>query len=160
MTTMLFLPVLLAGAQGADRLPPAKPVPYEQTDISPVLAPVNALFAALAKGDGAAVLAQVYPDGRVTAVGGGPDGATTVRQQSWTQYAERVAPERAFVETISDPAVEVDGDVAMVWAPFTVKIAGKVERCGYDLFDLVREKGAWKIMNITFSWRTTGCPAQ
>ena len=77
---------------------------------------------------------------------------------SWTEFAQRVTPEARFQESISDPAIEIDGDAAMVWAPFVVRVAGKVSNCGVDHFDLVRENGAWKVMNLTFSSRTTGCP--
>jgi hypothetical protein len=48
----------------------------------------------------------------------------------------------------------------MVWAPFVVRIGGKVYNCGIDHFDMVREGGTWKTMNLTFSSRITGCPAQ
>jgi hypothetical protein len=125
-----------------------------------VLAPVNALFAAFEAGDAAAVLRQVYPDGRVTASGPRADGGSSLRQLSWTQFAERVRPESAFQERISDPAIHIDGDIAMVWAPFVVRVGGRVSNCGVDHFDLVRENGAWKVMNLTFSSRTAGCPAQ
>ena len=50
--------------------------------------------------------------------------------------------------------------VVLVWAPFVVRRGGKVGNCGVDHFDLVREKDSWKIMNLTFSSRLTGCPAQ
>ncbi|MFM9587589.1 nuclear transport factor 2 family protein, partial [Streptomyces caniscabiei] len=74
-----------------------------------------------------------------------------VRQMSWTQFAQRVTPDARFQERISDPAVEIDGDVAMVWAPFVVRVNGKVSNCGVDHFDLVRENGIWKVMNLSFS---------
>lgn len=125
-----------------------------------VLVPVNALFAAFEAGNAAAMLRQVYPDGRVTASGLRGDGASSLRQQSWTQFAARIRPESAFQERIYDPMVLVDGDIALVWAPFVVRVGGTVANCGYDHFDLVRENGAWKVMNLTFSSRTTGCPAQ
>jgi len=79
---------------------------------------------------------------------------------SWTQFAQRVTPNSRFSESISDPAIKVDGDVAMVWAPFVVRVNGKVANCGIDHFDLTRENGAWKVMNLTFSSRTTECPAE
>lgn len=123
-----------------------------------VLAPIHALFAALEAGDAAAMLRLVYPDGRVNASGTRADGASNLRQQSWTQFAARVTPERAFQERIADAKVEIDGDIAMVWAPFVVRVGGKVSNCGIDHFDLVREHGIWKVMNLTFSSRTTGCP--
>ena len=156
---MLIALTLLAAAQGGGRLPPANPVPYQDDQAAAVLAPINALFAAFEAGDAAAMLRLVYADGRVTASGLRGDGATALRQQSWSQFAARVTPDKVFQERISDPAIEVDGDIAMVWAPFVVRIGGKVANCGYDHFDLVRENGAWKIMNLTFSSRTTGCPA-
>ena len=153
---MLTLLALLTAAQG---LPPATALPPPEGDAAAILAPINAAFAAFEAGDAPALLRNVYPDGRVTATG---TRATSsgLRQQSWTEFAQRLQPGSGFQERISDPAIEIDGDVAMVWAPFVVRVGGKVSNCGYDHFDLVRDNGTWKIMNLTFSSRTTGCPVQ
>jgi len=136
------------------------PEPATAPDRTAVMAPLNALFAAFEAGDATAMLAQVYPDGRVTASGTRDDGASNLRQMSWTQFAGRVRPDSAFQERISDPTVAIDGDIAMVWAPFVVRVGGRVVNCGYDHFDLVRENGAWKVMNLTFSSRAAGCPTE
>ncbi len=154
MIAFLFLAQLSSG-----QLPPAQPIPPPDFETANVLAPIQQLFGAFAAGDSAAMLRLVHPGGRVTATGQRANGSG-IRSQSWTEFAQRVTPASRFSETISDPAIEVDGDVAMVWAPFVVRIDGKVANCGYDLFDLVRDKGAWKIMNLTFSSRTTDCPSQ
>ena len=153
----IFISMLLAVS--AQALPPATAVPPPETDTAAVLAPVNAVFAAFEAGDAPAMLRQVYPDGRVTATGSRAS-SSGLRQQSWSQFAERVKPGEGFQERISDPAIEIDGDVAMVWAPFVVRVGGKVSNCGYDHFDLVRDNGTWKIMNLTFSSRITDCPEQ
>lgn len=137
------------------KLPPANPLPYEDTDATAVLAPINALFAAFEAGDGAAVLRHVYPDGRVTMAEQGK-----VRHGNWSEFASGLKPGDGFKERITNPAIEIDGDVAMVWAPFTVWVNGKLNNCGYDHFDLIRENGTWKVLNLTFSSRTTGCEAQ
>jgi hypothetical protein len=153
---VLTLLALLTAAQG---LPPAAALPPPEGDAAAILAPINAAFAAFEAGDAPALLRNVYPDGRVTATG---TRATSsgLRQQSWTEFAQRLQPGSGFQERISDPAIEIDGDVAMVWAPFVVRVGGKISNCGYDHFDLVRDNGTWKIMNLTFSSRTTGCPVQ
>jgi len=156
---MLSILLALAVQSASGKLPPAQILPYEDENASAVLAPVQALFAALSAGDSAGVLRVSYPDGRVTANVVLPSGSG-LRQESFAQFAARLKPGAGFDESISDPAVEVDGDIAMVWAPFVVRSGGKVGNCGVDHVDLVREKGAWKIMNITFSSRTTGCPAE
>ncbi len=150
----MLLALLLAAAA------PTAAQPTGEADAAAVLVPVNALFAAFEAGDPAAMLRQVYPDGRVTASGLRADGAANLRQLSWAQFAGRIGPDSRFQERISDPTVRIDGDIALVWAAFVVRVAGRVSNCGYDHFDLVRENGGWKVMNLTFSSRTTGCPAQ
>jgi len=153
-----MLPILLALAAqtSSTRLPPAEALPPPTGDEQAVLAPVEGLLAALRNGDSAAIMRWVYPEGRVTATGT-RSTSSGLRQESWGQFAARVSPAGAFDETVSDAVVEVDGDVALVWAPFVVRIGGKVANCGFDHFDLVRDNGAWKVMNLTFSSRVTGC---
>jgi hypothetical protein len=156
---MISIFLALAAQSVSNTLPPAQALPPPSSDEQAVLAPVNALLASFSAGDSAAMLRWVYPEGRVTATGTRASGSG-LRQQSWTAFALHITPDATFQETISDPAVEVDGDAAMVWAPFVVRVGGKVSNCGFDHFDLVRDNGAWKVMNLTFSSRITGCPAQ
>jgi len=153
------LPILILAAAAAQGLPPATALPPPNGDVAAVLVPIDSAFAAFEAGDAAALLRHVYPDGRVTATG---TRATSsgLRQQNWTEFSQHLQPGSGFQERISDPAIEIDGDVAMVWAPFVVRVGGKISNCGYDHFDLVRDNGTWKIMNLTFSSRTTDCPSQ
>ena len=155
----MILSLLLAAQADPNRLPPAQPIPPPDFETANVLGPIQQLFGTFEAGDSAAMLRLVHPDGRVTATGA---RATTsgLRQMSWTEFATHVTPATRFQERISDPAVEIDGDIAMVWAPFVVRVGGKVANCGVDHFDLVRDNGSWKVMNLTFSSRTTGCPAE
>jgi hypothetical protein len=150
---------MLVAAAVAQKLPPAQPIAPPDFASAAALAPIQQLLASFEAGDSAAMLRVIYPAGRVTATG---TRATSsgLRQMSWTEFAERVKPNSRFTETISDPAIEIDGDIAMVWAPFIVRIDGKVSNCGFDHFDLVRENGVWKVMNLTFSSRVTNCPAE
>ena len=156
----MFSPLLALAAQtSSGKLPPAQALPPPIGEEQTVLASVNAVLASFSAGDSAAMLRWVYPDGRVTATGTRA-GSKGLRQQSWTEFAARVTRGGRFEETISDPAIEIDGDAAMVWAPFVVRVDGKVSNCGVDHFDLVRDNGSWKVMNLTFSSRVDGCPAQ
>ncbi|MGP7796900.1 nuclear transport factor 2 family protein [Sphingomonas sp. CLY1604] len=162
MMPAVSLPLLLA-LQSADTLPPANPLPYADPDAVAVMAPVNALLAALERNDGAAVLAATLPEGTVTVARTAPDGTPQRRTQRWADFAATLRPDAARAsERLGEPAIEVDGDVAMVWASYTVTVDGKPSHCGYNLFDLVRGPagaGGWRILNVTYSHRTTGCPA-
>src|SRR3982750_479348 len=120
-TSMLILLLAVAAASPETRLPPAQALPPPAAEEQAVLAPINQLFAAFSAGDSTGVLRVVYPDGRVTAVGTLRSG-NGLRQESWTQFAARLKPGEGFQESISDPAIEKDGDIAMVWAPFVVRV--------------------------------------
>jgi hypothetical protein len=141
-------------------LPPANPVPYADPDVANVMAPVNAFFAGLSARDAGAMLATTLPEGGATAAVEKPEGGDTVRHMSWADFAANIKPgPEHYQETLTDPAIEVDGDIAMVWSPYVFTIDGKLHHCGTDHFDLVRENGGWKILNVTWSQRTTGCDA-
>lgn len=138
-------------------------LPMQDGDEAAVMAPINAWFAGIDTADAAAIRAQLRVDG-----GGGAtvaavraDGTRTVRHMSWDQYLATVkSGEHRYHERFTgQPAVEVDGDIAMVWGDFTLSVDGKVATCGVDHFDLVRENGRWQVQNVTWSQRTTDCPA-
>jgi hypothetical protein len=154
-----MITLLTALALSAQPLPQGERLPPPDFGDKAIAATVNALLATLETGDAPALLKLVYPEGRVTGSGTFPGGATGLRSRSFTEYAARMVPGSGFVERITNPVIEQDGDVAMVWAPFTIVMGGKLVSCGYDHFDLVRENGAWKVMNLTFSSRTEGCGA-
>jgi len=116
-----------------------------------ILATINALFAAMEAGDGPALLKHARPDGRVTGVIPQPNGTTTPQGRSFAEYASRMIPGKGFVERITRPAIAIDADIAMVWAPFTIMSDGKLTRCGIDHFDLIREAGTWKVANLTYT---------
>jgi hypothetical protein len=158
---MTMIPALLLLAlQSADRLPPANPLPYADPAAAAVMAPIDAMFRGLAAHDGAAILAQVRPEGGATVVVETAQGARSVRHMTWTAFAAGVKPGPDRIEEkLTDAAIEVDGDIAMVWGPYVFTVNGKLHHCGVNHFDLIREGGAWKVLNVTWSQRTTGCPA-
>ena len=100
----------------------------------------------------------VREDGNLIIAIEGEDGKRRIVRRPMTEFITgmKPGPER-YEERLYDPAIEVDGDVAFVWGRYNFYIDGKLHHCGYDLFDMVREGGAWKIANISYSSRTKGC---
>lgn len=154
---MIGFALLVALQAVSDRLPPANPLPLAGTEEGAVMAPISALFAGLAARDANAILAQLRPEGGGTVVNENADGTRRVRHLSWAEYAAGIkpGPER-YQERLTDPAIEIDGDIAMVWSPYVFTIDGQPHHCGVDHFDLVREAGTWKVLNITWSQRDCG----
>jgi hypothetical protein len=158
---MLAMLLALAAQAGSNRLPPAGPIPAPGTEEAAVMQPINSLFAGIAAHDAAAINALLVPNGGATVVTEGPNGSRTVQRRTWAELIERVrsSPDR-MEERLTDPAIESDGNVAMVWGNFVFLVNGKVDHCGVDHFSLVRDGTVWKIADASWSNRTAGCPAQ
>src|SRR6478736_9395448 len=112
MLRMLAVSILVLSA----RVPPgpAAGSPVAQgPDEKAVLATIDALFASFEGGDSAAMLRQVYPDGRVTASGRRGDGASNLRPQSWGMFAERITPKRRSKRGTANPTVKFDNELPL-----------------------------------------------
>ncbi len=156
----MILPLLLLAAQ----ITPVQPIvkgtalPPPASEEAGVMVPVNGLLAGIAARDGQAMAKYLRPDGNATVATEKPDGTRTVTHISAADLLARFTPgPEKYDERLTDPAIEIDGDIAMVWSPYTFAIDGKVHHCGVDHFSLVREAGSWKIANLSWSSRTTGC---
>ncbi len=161
---MSLIFALALAAQMSSQTTPVQPIvkgtglPPPGTEEAQVMAPVNALLAGIAARDAAAIGQALRSDATATAVAEQADGTRKITHSSREQLLARFAPgPERYDERLSDTAVEIDGDIAMVWSPYTFRIDGKLHHCGYDHFDLVREGGSWKIQNLTWSSRTMGC---
>ena len=155
---MSLILALLAQITPMQPMPKGTGLPPPTSEEGAVMAPINATFAALAARDSAAILVPLRPDASLIAANELPDGTRRIRHMTAAEFAAGVKPgPEKYEERISDPAIEIDGDIAMVWAPYDFLIDGKVHHCGIDHFGLVREAGSWKISSISWTYRTTGC---
>jgi hypothetical protein len=130
--------------------------PADTPDEQAVLAPVQAMFDGMAKRDAAAIRKPTLPNGVMVLM---RDGKPT--QMTFEDFATRVGKPgtKHIEERIHDPLVRVDNDLAVVWAPFDFLVDGKVEHCGTDLFNLVRQNGQWLIASIADTSRND-CPGK
>jgi Putative lumazine-binding len=144
----LHLILLAAGVTAAGFL--AAPLLAATPEEQAVLAPVEAMFDGMAKRDADAIKAPLLPGGTMVLM---RDGKPT--QMTFDAFADRVGrPGTSHIEErIHDPLVRIDNDLAMVWAPFEFLVDGKVDHCGTDLFNLVRQDGKWLIASVADTGR-------
>ncbi|WP_159760111.1 hypothetical protein [Sphingomonas sp. 8AM] len=153
----MILLMLLAQTTPVAPIVKGTALPPSGTEEAQVMVPVDALLRAIETNDRAAALAATLPEGTITATRTAPDGAPQRRTLRWAEWAAQLTPEQGLVEKQGVPAIEIDDNAAMVWAPYTVTVSGKPVQCGYNLFDVVRGATGWKILNVTYSARTEGC---
>jgi uncharacterized protein YecT (DUF1311 family) len=120
---------------------------------SGVLQAADALFQAMEEKDTAALDSLLHPRAQIVAVSERGVGVRTA--QEWIPTVAR-NPE-ALRERMWDARVDFDGDLATLWAPYVFHRNDRFSHCGYDAFQFVREGGAWKLISVAFTARTTGC---
>jgi hypothetical protein len=122
-------------------------------DEKAVLAPVQAFFDGMARYDSAAIRATVQPEGSVALLRKGK-----VVRMTLGEFADHMKPAKDRIEErIYDPLVRVDGDLAIVWAPYDFLVNGQVKHCGTDAVNLTRVDGRWLITGIADNSRDE-CP--
>jgi hypothetical protein len=148
------LVLFLTGATAAGLL--INPLHAASLEEQAVLAPVHAMFDGMTKRDAAAIKEPLLPGGTMVLMRDGKPA-----QMTFEAFADRVGrPGTSHIEErIHDPLVRIDNDLAMVWAPFEFLVDGKVDHCGTDLFNLVRQDGKWLIASIADTGRKV-CPAK
>ncbi|QIG80707.1 nuclear transport factor 2 family protein [Stakelama tenebrarum] len=156
----LLLPLLLLATPAFAQdngLPPAQ-VAAPANDIQAVLAPVDAVFAGLAAHDPEQIRPHILDGATITIAESLPDGSHAVHRLTFADWLGRLEGATGnFLERMPNPAVEIDGDIAMVWGFYTFHLNGQFSHCGVDHFSLVRQDGEWKIADLTYSTRRTDC---
>jgi len=131
-----------------------------QADRRAVLSTLDAFFRGMRTKDSTLMLANIDTLTRFTLLRPSPAGARVVVLRATDFIRAVMAPDQAaYDEPIRRPIVNIDADLATVWAEYQVRREGRVTHCGYDAFQLARLGGKWKILNVSDTYRTTGCGA-
>ena len=123
----------------------------KESDRNSAIAVTDKLFEAMRTRDAEAIRALFMPEGQLVAIdkprtGTGPSTTRVFTPESFAKLiAEAKAPE--FVEKMSRFNVQVFGDMALVYGPYTFHVGDKFSHCGINSFHLVRTPDGWKIAN-------------
>jgi len=121
-----------------------------QNDETAVKQVVNNLFESMKKGDTALIRKQFYSAPLLQTVVKNRDGKTTVITEPLDSFLVAIGHphQEVYDERISFDLVRIDADLAMVWAPYKFYIGERMNHCGVDVFQLVREDNQWKILYL------------
>ncbi|MEZ4415701.1 MAG: LamG-like jellyroll fold domain-containing protein [Gemmatimonadota bacterium] len=108
-------------------------------------------FQAMAARDTVQLAALSHPGLTLVATVPGPDSSTvrvSTRAQFFTQIANAA---RVPIERMWDPEVRVRHDIATIWTPYDLHWDDTYSHCGIDTFQLVRERGRWRVLTILYT---------
>lgn len=122
-----------------------------------VLDALHRFLTTMTAGDVAGSRATLAPGSRFYSLRESPQGPVVAVSTDEEYLRDLGAATQPWVERIWSPRVQVEGDVASVWAPYDFHIGGSFSHCGDDAFTLMRQGGTWRITSVTYTVRTTGC---
>jgi hypothetical protein len=124
---------------------------------SEVRAVVNALFDGMRKVDSGMVRPLFHAKARMITVD--PRNPAVRIEESVEGFIRQIGSPRTevFDEQLSNVRVLIDGSLASVWADYKFFIGTRLNHCGVDHFLLVKESGAWKIIEVADTRRRENC---
>ncbi|KAF4953481.1 hypothetical protein FSARC_12372 [Fusarium sarcochroum] len=120
------------------------PSPEKESEVTPdIMEPINALLDDFSHPDWDKLKQWFLPGAGVTLYRPPAEPASMTMEQSIVRLQDMVKAGVAIQEKIHDVQVRKHGDLAMVWAPFVVKINGVPRHEGTNLFTLLMKDGKW-----------------
>ena len=137
----------------------AAPLHAQATARDSVLATIQTFLDGMRAKDTVAMRSVVDSMTRMTLLRPTQTGGIRVVAVSAEQFVRMASnPNQPGIdEPIRNPVVQIDGPLASVWTEYQVRREGRVSHCGFDAFHLARLDGKWKILNVSDTFRTTGC---
>jgi hypothetical protein len=124
-----------------------------------ILAVIDRFMHAIGTND-AAVLAEIRIEGGSTITSrrdpAGGEAPLVTRRVFTPSTTSRPATNK---ERYWDPVVHVRGGIAVVWTPYEYWSGDKSSHCGIDVFDMMKDKGVWKIANAMWTIEPDACAA-
>ena len=118
-----------------------------------VTAGVDAFFDALRSDDKTALAGTLDPNGMIYIHNRMEDGNWRVQHRTAADHLENwLNSPTGLDEIMVYEHVLVDGDMALVWGPYSFHASDTVVHCGINSMSMVRTgDGSWKVGNVNFT---------
>jgi ketosteroid isomerase-like protein len=130
-----------------------------QTTEDSVKGVIKQLFDAMKNSD-AKMIENAFADSAILqSVGTNKEGKIEIENERIDEFAKFISglKKGAADEQIVFESIKIDGQLAMVWAPYKFYFDGKFSHCGVDSFQLVFINGQWKIQYLIDTRRKEPC---
>jgi hypothetical protein len=132
---------------------------FAQTDEAAIKQTINRMFDGMKKTDTNMIRAAFSSAPILQTVVKNKEGKTVVITEPLDSFLVAVGQPHTEVydERISFDVIKIDGELALVWAPYKFYLGDKFSHCGVDSFHLIKQNGEWKIQYLVDTRRRQGC---
>lgn len=130
-----------------------------QTAEDSVKAVVKQLFEGMKNSDALMIRSAFADSAILQSIGRNKEGKIIIQNDKVNEFAKSISELKkgAADEQIVFESIKIDGQLAMVWAPYKFYFDGKFSHCGVDSFQLLFINGQWKIQYLIDTRRKQPC---
>ncbi|TWI99348.1 putative lumazine-binding protein [Mucilaginibacter frigoritolerans] len=131
----------------------------QKADTASIKQTINTLFDGMRKGDSTLLLSVFAKDMILQSVAEDASGKAILSTEKADGFVKAIGTPHKMVydERITFGTINIDGDLASVWAPYKFYLGDKFSHCGVDVFQLLKTPEGWKIIYIVDTRRKDNC---
>ncbi|WP_419211688.1 nuclear transport factor 2 family protein [Maribacter sp. X9] len=117
-------------------------------------------FTAFHAQDSVALKNIVHPEIVLQTIGKTKDGDEQLKNEDFHIFLKSIVsiPDSIrFEERLMDYSIQIDGPMANAWTPYEFWLNAEFHHCGVNSFQLLKEKGNWKIIYLIDTRRKDNC---
>ena len=121
---------------------------------------VNTFFEGFHARDSVMMKSAFHEDPVVQTIGRTKEGDTKLVKEELEKVLKGIVSiplETEFKEVLHDYVIKIDGDMANAWTPYSFYLNDTFSHCGVNNFQLLKQKGEWKIIYLIDTRRREGC---
>lgn len=132
---------------------------FAQSDETGVKQTINRLFEGMRKSDTTMIRTTFTLNPILQTVTKNKEEKVIVETEPLDSFLVAISKPHVEVydERISFDIVKINGELAIVWAPYKFYVGNKFSHCGVDSFQLIKINGQWKIQYLIDTRRRQGC---
>lgn len=96
-------------------------------------------------------------------IGQDKNGETVLHEEDFDKFLKSIISipaENTFKEVLHSYIINLDGNMANVWTPYSFYFNGQFSHCGVNDFQLIKKNGQWKIIYLIDTRRKEPCEKQ
>lgn len=128
----------------------------EENEVESVKAVVNRFFESLEKQDTVLLKEVAFMEGQIWTVNNTVSPARN-RMRFFSDDLKSLVSKNSYLETAKSMEIKIHKGIAMAWVPYEFRLNGDFSHCGVDVFTLIKNEGAWKIINLSYTIDKEGC---
>ncbi|MEB2781257.1 nuclear transport factor 2 family protein [Algoriphagus sp. C2-6-M1] len=128
----------------------------EKTEEAAIKAVVNQFFESLEKQDTVLLKQVAFMEGQIWTVNNTVSPSRS-RMRFFKDDLKSFLSKNSYLEKAYSMDVKINGGMAMAWVPYEFRLNGEFSHCGVDVFTLIKQDEAWKIINLSYTIDKEGC---